>query len=124
MARGNAEGRGTLTAKPRQVTALNQTITAGEDGGSTASETLRGMIQTNADIVPGDSGGPLANLNGQVIGIDAALDTLGSDPITGAQGGSIGLGFAIPVDQARRVIVQLIRTGQHALCHRIAAGNN
>jgi putative serine protease PepD len=46
-----------------------------------------------------------------VIGVDAALDTLGSDPITGAQGGSIGLGFAIPVNQARRVIVQLIRSG-------------
>src|SRR5215469_14146845 len=51
VALGNAEGRGTIIAKSGQVTALNQTITAGEDGGSTASETLRGMIQTNADIV-------------------------------------------------------------------------
>jgi putative serine protease PepD len=51
------------------------------------------------------------NARGQVIGIDAAIDTLGQDPITGSQGGSIGLGFAIPADQARRVIVQLIRTG-------------
>jgi hypothetical protein len=42
------------------VTALNQTITASDEGGSTSSETLHGMIQTNADIVPADSGGPLA----------------------------------------------------------------
>ena len=61
VAMGNAEGRGAITAKPGQVTALNQTITASDDGGSTASETLHGMIQTNADVVPGDSGGPLAS---------------------------------------------------------------
>ena len=43
--------------------------------------------------------------------MDAAIDTLGNDPITGTQGGSIGLGFAIPIDQARRVVLELIRTG-------------
>jgi S1-C subfamily serine protease len=68
-------------------------------------------IQTDAPINPGNSGGPLVNASGQVIGIDAAIDTLGADPITGTQGGSIGLGFAIPVDQARRVVDQLIRSG-------------
>lgn len=68
-------------------------------------------IQTDAPINPGNSGGPLVNARGQVIGIDAAIDTLGNDPITGSQGGNIGLGFAIPMNQARRVIVQLIRTG-------------
>ena len=56
VALGNAEGQGTITATPGRVTALGQTITASEDGGSTDSETLHGMIQTNADIVPGDSG--------------------------------------------------------------------
>jgi len=71
VALGNAEGRGAITAKPGRVIALNQTITASEDGGSTASETLHGMIQTNADIVPGDSGGPLASSAG-VIGMDTA----------------------------------------------------
>jgi S1-C subfamily serine protease len=71
VALGNAEGRGTIIAKPGQVTAVNQTITASQDGGSTASETLQGMIQTNADIVPGDSGGPLASPAG-VIGRTAA----------------------------------------------------
>ena len=76
VALGNAEGQGTITAKPGQVTALNQTITASDDGGSTASETLHGMIQTNADIVPGDSGGPLASSSG-VIGIDTAGNNAG-----------------------------------------------
>jgi putative serine protease PepD len=51
------------------------------------------------------------NADGQVIGIDAAIDTLGDNPLTGTQGGSIGLGFAIPINQARRVALQLIRTG-------------
>ncbi|MBO0830814.1 MAG: trypsin-like peptidase domain-containing protein, partial [Actinobacteria bacterium] len=78
-------------------------------------------IQTDAPINPGSSGGPLVNARGQVIGVDAAFDTLGSDPITGSQGGSIGLGFAIPVNQARRVIVQLIRTG-HAT-HSVMGAN-
>ena len=57
-----------------------------------------------------------------MIGIDAAIDTLGDDPITGTQGGSIGLGFAIPMDQARRVVVQLIRSG-HATHSVIGASS-
>ena len=71
-------------------------------------------IQTDAPINPGNSGGPLVNARGQVIGVDAAIDTLGDDPLTGTQGGSIGLGFAIPINQARRVAEELIRTG-HAV---------
>ena len=103
VALGNAEGRGTITAKPGQVTALNQTITASEDGGSTASETLHGMIQTNADIVPGDSGGPLASSAG-VIGMDTA----------GSEGNNqqASTGFAIPVNTALSV-ARLI-AGGHA----------
>ena len=80
-------------------------------------------IQTDAPINPGNSGGPLVNASGQVIGIDAAIDTLGADPITGTQGGSIGLGFAIPMDQARRVVDQLIRSG-HATHSVIGATFN
>jgi S1-C subfamily serine protease len=80
-------------------------------------------IQTDAPINPGNSGGPLVNARGQVIGVDAAIDTLGADPITGTQGGSIGLGFAIPIDQARRVVVQLIRYG-HATHSVIGADVN
>ena len=103
VALGNAEGRGTITAKPGQVTALNQTITAGEEGGSTASETLRGMIQTNADVVPGDSGGPLASSAG-VIGMDTAGNE-GNDQ-------QASTGFAIPINTALSVARQI--AGGHA----------
>jgi putative serine protease PepD len=92
------------------VSALQRPIEPGA-AGSAAPEAFFDAIQTDAAINPGSSGGPLVNAEGQVIGVDAALDTLGGDPLTGAPGGSIGLGFAIPVNQARRVIVQLIRTG-------------
>jgi len=103
VAMGNAEGRGTITAKPGQVTALDQSITASDDGGSTASETLHGMIQTNADIVPGDSGGPLASSAG-VIGMDTAGNDAGSQqPSTG---------FAIPINTALSVARQI--AGGHA----------
>jgi S1-C subfamily serine protease len=91
------------------VSALQRPVEPGAVG--SAPEAYFDAIQTDAAINPGSSGGPLVNAQGQVIGVDAALDTLGGDPLTGAQGGSIGLGFAIPMNQARRVIVQLIRTG-------------
>jgi S1-C subfamily serine protease len=98
VALGNAGGRGTITAAAGQVTALDQTITASEEGGSTASETLHGMIQTNADIVPGDSGGPLSSSAG-VIGIDTA----GND----ANDQQAATGFAIPVNTALSVARQI-----------------
>jgi S1-C subfamily serine protease len=103
VALGNAEGRGTITAKPGQVTALNQTITASENGGSMNSETLHGMIQTNANIVPGDSGGPLASSAG-VIGMDTA----------GSEGNNqqASTGFAIPINTALSVARQI--AGGHA----------
>jgi putative serine protease PepD len=67
-------------------------------------------IQTDAPINPGNSGGALVNANGQLIGMNSAIATLGGSP--GAQTGSIGLGFAIPVDQAKRVADELIATGK------------
>ena len=103
VAMGNAGGRGTITATPGHVTGLDQTITASDKGGSTASETLHGMIQTNADIVPGDSGGPVASRAG-VIG----MDTAGNDP--GYQQASTG--FAIPINTALSVARQI--AGGHA----------
>jgi S1-C subfamily serine protease len=98
VAMGNAEGRGAITATPGHVTGLGKTITASEKGGSTTSEVLHGMIQTNADIVPGDSGGPLASSAG-VIG----MDTAGNDP--GYQQASTG--FAIPINTALSVARQI-----------------
>jgi S1-C subfamily serine protease len=98
VAMGNAEGRGAITAKPGHVTGLDQTITASDNGGSTTSETLHGMIQTNAHIVPGDSGGPLASSAG-VIG----MDTAGNNP--GFQ--QAPTGFAIPINTALSVARQI-----------------
>jgi S1-C subfamily serine protease len=94
VALGNAGGQGAITATAGHVTGLNQTITASNDGSSTASETLHGMIQTNADIVPGDSGGPLASSAG-VLG----MDTAGND----ANNQQAAAGFAIPINTALSV---------------------
>ncbi|WP_131822980.1 S1C family serine protease, partial [Mycobacteroides chelonae] len=62
-------------------------------------------------INPGNSGGALVNMSGALIGINTAIATVGGSARTGA-GGSIGLGFAIPVDQAKRIADQLIATGK------------
>jgi S1-C subfamily serine protease len=98
VALGNAEGQGAITVTAGHVTGLNQTISASDDGGSTSSETLTGMIQTNADIVPGDSGGPLATSAG-VIGMDTAGNDASADqPATG---------FAIPINTALSVARQI-----------------
>ncbi len=99
VAMGNAEGQGHITATPGHITALNQTITASDEAGSTTTETLYGTIQTNADIVPGDSGGPLASTAG-VIG----MDTAGND--SGDQQGPAA-GFAIPINGALSVARQI-----------------
>lgn len=64
-------------------------------------------IQTDAAINPGNSGGALVDGTGAVVGINSAIRTLGS----GGEGGSIGLGFAIPIDDVRRIAQELIRTG-------------
>ena len=99
VAMGNAEGQGKITATAGHITALNQTITASDEAASTSTETLHGMIQTNANIVPGDSGGALASSVG-VIG----MDTAGND--SGDQQGPAA-GFAIPVNTALSVARQI-----------------
>ena len=69
---GNAGGTGgTPSAAGGSITAMNQSITASDDGGGN-SENLTGLIETNAGIQPGDSGGSLVNTSGQVIGMDTA----------------------------------------------------
>ena len=98
VALGNAGGQNTIAVAAGQVTALNQTITASEEAGSTNSETLHGMIQVNADIVAGDSGGPLAGPGG-VIGMDTAGNDAGYQEQT--------VGFAIPVNTALTVARQI-----------------
>ena len=103
VALGNAEGRNAIVPAVGQVTALNQTITAGDQGGLITQETLHNMIQTNANIVSGDSGGPLANSAGQVIG----MDTAGNDGGFAVQQDSSG--YAIPIDTALAVAGQMER---------------
>jgi S1-C subfamily serine protease len=101
VALGNAGGTGQTTTVTGSITGLNQTITASDDG-SNSSERLTNMLRTNAQIVPGDSGGPLANTDGKVIGMDTAAAT-GSFGI-----GSQDVGFAIPINRALRIAHQII----------------
>jgi S1-C subfamily serine protease len=100
LAMGNAEGQSQIVPAAGQVVALNQKITASDEGGEITSETLHGMIKTNADVVSGDSGGPLANASGDVIGMDTAGD---GDSFT-QQATS---GFAIPINTALSVANQI-----------------
>jgi putative serine protease PepD len=91
------------------ISALNRTVNVpGENGGRTP---LFNAIQTDAAINPGNSGGALVDATGQVIGINSAIATLGAGGFSGDQSGSIGVGFAIPIDEARSVAEELIRTG-------------
>ncbi|HYJ70232.1 MAG TPA: trypsin-like peptidase domain-containing protein [Nocardioidaceae bacterium] len=88
------------------ISALNRPVTASSE--SSGNSTVFPAIQTDAAINPGNSGGPLVNSSGQVIGINSA--------IYGQSGGSIGLGFAIPIDLARAIANQLVdgETPSHA----------
>jgi putative serine protease PepD len=88
------------------VSALDRPVTAGGVG----EVSYINAIQTDAAINPGNSGGPLVNLRGEVIGVNSAIATLG-DPFGGGTG-SIGVGFAIPIDQVVRTADQILRTGQ------------
>lgn len=96
---------GTVTAGI--ISALNRPVTAGgENGGDTS---YINAIQTDAPINPGNSGGPLINGAGEVIGINSAIASMPSSG--GGQPGSIGLGFAIPMQTASRLAQEIIKTG-------------
>jgi putative serine protease PepD len=90
------------------ISAKNRAVTAGERG--TNDNSYINAIQTDAAINPGNSGGPLVDLDGEVIGVNSAIATLGS--AIGGESGNIGVGFAIPINQARRTIEQLIDKGE------------
>ncbi|MEI2643625.1 MAG: trypsin-like peptidase domain-containing protein [Candidatus Nanopelagicales bacterium] len=89
------------------VSSLNRPVTAG--GGSGSETSFINAIQTDAPINPGNSGGPLVNGEGQVIGVNSAIASLSSG--TSGQAGSIGLGFAIPINTANRIAQEIIKTG-------------
>jgi S1-C subfamily serine protease len=107
---GNAGGKGgTPSVASGSVTNLNQSITASDEG-SGVSENLTGLIQTNADIQPGDSGGALVNAHGQVVGMNTAASTgfqfQGQSGSQSSQG-SQEQAYAIPIDSALTIAKQI-----------------
>uniref|UniRef100_UPI0004E1B45C S1C family serine protease n=1 Tax=Streptomyces bicolor TaxID=66874 RepID=UPI0004E1B45C len=95
------------------ISAKERPITAGGESGDASDVSYVDALQTDAPINPGNSGGPLLDARARVIGINSAIRSAdsGSD-LDGGQSGSIGLGFAIPVNQAKRVAEELINTGR------------
>ena len=89
------------------ISAKDRPVTAGDENSSTS---FISALQTDAAINPGNSGGPLVDATGAVIGVNSAIASLGS--ALGSRSGSIGLGFAIPINQARKTADQLIRDGK------------
>jgi S1-C subfamily serine protease len=99
---GNAGGTGSLTTVRGTITGLSKTITVRNDQGVT--QRLAGLIETNADLRPGDSGGPLLDAGGHVIGMDTAASTAGSGFFF-QNGGADG--YAIPISKALQVAHQI-----------------
>jgi putative serine protease PepD len=86
------------------ISSKNRAVTTGNGSGESS---FINALQTDAAINPGNSGGPVVDSTGAVIGVNSAIATLGSS----SQTGSIGLGFAIPINQAKKTAEQLIKTG-------------
>ncbi len=116
---GNAGGKGgTPSVATGTVTALNQGITASDEGSGANSEQLTGLIETNADIQPGDSGGALVNSYGQVIGMNTAASS--GTQFQSQSGQSAEQAYAIPIDKAESIAKQ-IEAGQGSSAVHIGA---
>ena len=116
---GNAGGKGgTPSVATGTVTALNQGITASDEGSGVNSEQLTGLIETNADIQPGDSGGALVNSYGQVIGMNTAASS--GTQFQSASSQSAVQAYAIPIDNAETIAKQ-IEAGQGSSTVHIGA---
>ncbi len=100
IAIGNALGQFQNTVTAGIISATERSITAGDSTGG-QTESLEGLLQTDAAINPGNSGGPLLNLAGQVVGVNTAVST-------SAQ----GIGFAIPINVLKPAIESVIKTGK------------
>ncbi|MFD9263498.1 S1C family serine protease, partial [Streptomyces sp. NPDC059538] len=93
------------------ISATGRPVTAGGDKGDGSDISYVDALQTDAPINPGNSGGPLLDSKARVVGINSAIRGADKDDPS-RQGGSIGLGFAIPINQGKRVAEELIRTGR------------
>ncbi|MFC8340246.1 trypsin-like peptidase domain-containing protein [Streptomyces rubiginosohelvolus] len=91
------------------ISAKNRPVASGD--GQSNKNSYMSALQTDASINPGNSGGPLLDATGAVIGINSAIQSTGGG-LGQSQAGSIGLGFAIPINQAKNVAEQLIKTGK------------
>ena len=109
---GNAGGTGTIVRAEGRVTGLNRSIQVSDDQGGTAR--LAGLIETNAALQPGDSGGPLLNRAGKVIGMDAAA-SVGSGYAYYSQQANDG--YAIPIGKAVRIAGQITAGRSSATVH-------
>jgi S1-C subfamily serine protease len=107
---GNAGGTGSLRAASGTVTGVDRAITVGDDQGG--SESLTGMIETNAAVQPGDSGGPLMNAAGQVVGMDTAA-AAGN----GVQQAPTSDAYAIPINKAVSIALQIMHGDASATIH-------
>jgi S1-C subfamily serine protease len=107
---GNAGGSGSLTSSTGSVTGLQQSITVSDDQGG--SERLTGLIETNAELQPGDSGGPLFNGAGKVIGMDTAASSSAL-----FRGDAETQGFAIPIAKALSIAHQIASGQASATVH-------
>ncbi|MEV5530653.1 S1C family serine protease [Streptomyces prunicolor] len=101
------------------ISATERPITAGGEASDGSDVSYVDALQTDAPINPGNSGGPLLDADGRLVGVNSAIRSAddgagdgGGDGTESGQGGSIGLGFAIPVNQAKRVAEELINTGR------------
>jgi len=92
------------------ISAKNRPVASSDGSGSQAS--YMSALQTDASINPGNSGGPLLDAQGNVIGINSAIQSTSNGGFGTGQAGSIGLGFAIPINQAKFVAQELIKTGK------------
>jgi putative serine protease PepD len=116
MAVGNPLGlAGTVTTGI--VSALNRPVTTADQfadptAQQSADPVVTNAVQTSAAINPGNSGGALVNTSGQLVGINSAIASLGSSSGSSSQSGNIGIGFAIPVNEARSIAEQLISSGK------------
>lgn len=103
VAIGNALGQFQNTVTSGIISGYGRSLQAGDSSGSSA-ESLVDLFQTDAAINEGNSGGPLVNLNGQVIGINTAV----------AGGGAQNIGFAIPINDVKGLIDQVVKSGKFA----------